>query len=119
LRRDFPFIVGIVWIVELHCVILIALPFLALYIAVSPRESLAKAYTATSQLQSAKVASLMSWGDFKQTSLLSTVHILQSVDFDMSFGFGVGDFLMVGTLTLQLWRSFKNAPGEFSQSAAS
>lgn len=33
----------------------------------------------------------------------------------MSFGFSVGDFLAVGKLTLQLYRSFKDAPGEFSE----
>jgi hypothetical protein len=33
----------------------------------------------------------------------------------MSFGFGVGDFLAVGKLVLQLRRSFKDAPGEFEE----
>lgn len=31
----------------------------------------------------------------------------------MSFGFGVGDFLAVSKLSIQLWRSFKDAPAEF------
>ncbi|KUJ21457.1 uncharacterized protein LY89DRAFT_610019, partial [Mollisia scopiformis] len=33
----------------------------------------------------------------------------------MSFGFGVGDFITVSTLTLKLYRSFKGAPGEFQE----
>ncbi|KAL2072820.1 hypothetical protein VTL71DRAFT_12163 [Oculimacula yallundae] len=33
----------------------------------------------------------------------------------MSFGFGVGDFLAVGKLSLHLWRSFKDAPQEFAE----
>jgi hypothetical protein len=33
----------------------------------------------------------------------------------MSFGFSVGDFIILSTLTISLYRSFKNAPGEFSE----
>jgi hypothetical protein len=33
----------------------------------------------------------------------------------MSFGFSVGDFLAVGTLTLKLYRAFKDAPAEFNE----
>lgn len=33
----------------------------------------------------------------------------------MSFGFSVGDFLAVGTLTLRLYRAFKDAPAEFNE----
>jgi hypothetical protein len=33
----------------------------------------------------------------------------------MSFGFGVGDFLAVGNLCLQLHRSFKGVPGTFDE----
>ncbi|KAH7363838.1 hypothetical protein BKA65DRAFT_532551 [Rhexocercosporidium sp. MPI-PUGE-AT-0058] len=33
----------------------------------------------------------------------------------MSFGFGVGDFLAVGKLSIHLWRSFKDAPKEFAE----
>ncbi|PVH78863.1 hypothetical protein DL98DRAFT_590013 [Cadophora sp. DSE1049] len=33
----------------------------------------------------------------------------------MSFGFGVGDFLAVGKLSIHLWRSIKDAPGEFAE----
>lgn len=33
----------------------------------------------------------------------------------MSFGFGVSDFVTVGTLTLQIYRSFKGAPAEFAE----
>lgn len=31
------------------------------------------------------------------------------------FGFGVGDFMAVGTLVLSLYKAFKNAPGEFNE----
>ncbi|KAF4624829.1 hypothetical protein G7Y89_g13343 [Cudoniella acicularis] len=33
----------------------------------------------------------------------------------MSFGFGAGDFLAAGSLALRLYRSFKDAPGEFNE----
>lgn len=33
----------------------------------------------------------------------------------MSFGFSVGDFVALSTLTISLYRSFKNTPGEFSE----
>ncbi|KAE8449651.1 hypothetical protein EG329_007981 [Mollisiaceae sp. DMI_Dod_QoI] len=33
----------------------------------------------------------------------------------MSFGFGVGDFIAVGKLTFDLWRSMKGAPGDFDE----
>ena len=33
----------------------------------------------------------------------------------MSFGFGLGDFVTLSALTVSLYRSFKNAPGEFHE----
>lgn len=36
----------------------------------------------------------------------------------MSFGFGVGDFIAVGQLTLTVYRSCKGAPGEFQELAS-
>ncbi|KAE9362786.1 ankyrin [Stipitochalara longipes BDJ] len=35
----------------------------------------------------------------------------------MSFGFSVDDFVALSTLTVSLYRSFKNAPGEFSEAS--
>lgn len=34
---------------------------------------------------------------------------------NMSFGYGVGDFLSLAALTLKLYKSFKGAPREFDE----
>lgn len=33
----------------------------------------------------------------------------------MSLGYGAGDFLALASLTLKLYKGFKDAPGEFAQ----